>query len=379
MRSNLMLALACGLAVMGLAACDGGSDPKDDGGACARTCAAHADCPRGSYCDPDGCCRTGCAFDQDCAEGVCNPETHQCEAGDGGQTGDDGGQTGDDGGQTGDDGGQTGDDGGQTGDDGGQGEDQECLPTHDRPLGAACECHEQCVPEYPTCFADVLNDPGPLYCTLSFQSQDCSGQVCPAGYQCNDFYLQADPPQPPFCQKCLGGPRALGESCLCDSDCGAAAPACFRDVTASEETPASCTILGCTTGEQDDCPGTFECSASLDFQTQAVIYYCKACNPGDHSLADGTECGCHKDCPVGSICTKPLLSQDPKRCSACLGGEPRGFGAACQCDSDCGLDFPTCLVNSKYCSKLGCTGDQDCPPEGHCKDLWGFASFCEKD
>ncbi len=355
--------------------CSAGSGGEDDAGVCARTCADHDECARGQYCDAQGCCQAGCAFDQDCDTGRCDPASHTCvDATDGG----DGAQGGDDGAQAGDDGAQGEDDGAQAGDDGAQAGDQDCQPTHDKPLGAECACDDECVPEAPFCFADVMNDSGPLYCTISFATQSCEGQTCPQGYQCNDFYVQADPPQPPFCQKCLGGPLDMGASCLCDSDCGPAAPECFKDLLVEEGT-AVCTITGCTTGAADDCPDPYECTGSFDMQSQATTYYCKACDPGDHSLADGAECGCHKDCAINSICTKDLLSQDPKTCVACLGGEPRPFGETCACDADCGPDYPTCLVTSKYCSKLSCTGDQDCPPEGHCKDVFGIFTFCEKD
>ena len=365
------LTLSALLCLGGLTGCSSGGGGDDDSGTCARGCSAHADCARGQYCSEEGCCLAGCAFDQDCDGAHCDLATHACTGGPDGSQDD-----GEDGSQGGDDGGQGGDDGGQTTDGGG---DQDCPATHDQPLGAECACNDECVAEAPYCFADVMNDSGPLYCTISFATQSCEGQTCPAGYQCNDFYVQADPPQPPFCQKCLGGPLALGQTCLCDSDCAPEAPDCFKDLMAAEGTTATCTLTGCTTGAADSCPGTFECTASFDMQAQTTTYYCKACSPGDHSLADGAECGCNKDCLENSICTKDLLSQDPKTCVACLGGAPRPFGETCACDADCGPDYPTCLVSSDYCSKLSCTGDQDCPPEGHCKDVLGIFTFCEKD
>ncbi len=366
------------LTAMGLTLLLGGCSTSDRGGGddmgpCqgGTVCSAHEDCPRGQYCAPSDCCLDGCAFDADCEQGErCDLDSHSCVTGDGGGPDGDGGQ--DDGGQ--DDGGQ--DDGGQ--DDGGQddggGGDQECPETHDRTLGQDCECDGQCAAEAPFCFADLINDPGPTYCTIP----DCTAGSCPAGYLCNDFYTQADPPQPAFCQKCLGGPVDMGGDCLCDSDCDAAAPDCFKDLVDENATPA-CTITNCTVGDGDECPGTYECTVSFDMQGQAAVNYCKACDPGDGSLAPGAECGCNKDCAGDAICYKDPFGQDPRVCVECLGGAPRDFGETCQCANDCNEDFPVCLPSGRYCSVYGCTEDPTLCPEGvACQDVFGLFSFCQR-
>lgn len=359
----IMTAMGLTLSLGGCSTSDRGGG--DDVGPCqgGTVCSAHEDCPRGQYCAPSDCCLDGCAFDEDCEAGErCDLDTHTCVTG-----GQDGGP--DDGGQQ--DGGQQ--DGGQQ--DGGQqdgGGDQECPETHDRTLGQDCECDGQCAPEAPFCFADLMNDPGPTYCTIP----DCTAGSCPESYLCNDFYTQADPPQPAFCQKCLGGPVDMGGDCLCDSDCDPAAPDCFKDLVDENATPA-CTITNCTVGDGDECPGTYECSVSFDMAGQAAVNYCKACDPGDHSLAEGAECGCTLDCPVGAVCTTDSL-QNPKTCVMCLGGEPRGFGEDCECDSDCGPEFPNCLPSGGYCSIFGCAEDPNLCPEGAtCQDMYIF-SFCKR-
>jgi hypothetical protein len=336
-------------------------------------CTTHDQCPRKYYCAEDGTCEPGCVTDADCDSGTCNLDTHACE---GGET-DGGTDAGSDEGTRPDTGRDAGSDPGSA-DPGTAADQDECQPTHDKPLGEACDCDDECAPDNPFCFADVLNDSGPLYCTIP----NCTQGSCPAGYECNDFYVNADPPQPPFCQKCLGGPRSMGEECLCDSDCDAAsAPDCFKDIS-DEAALALCTITGCTVGEGDECPGVYECSVSFDITNQEnpVTNFCKECDPGDHSIQEGQECGCNKDCVAGAICTKDLLSEEPKTCRMCLGGEPRGFGEECTCDTDCGEEFPVCLINSKYCSVTGCVDNPAlCPAGSHCRDLWGFYSFCEKD
>ena len=346
-------------------------------------CSGPADCPSGQYC-ASGCCLLGCDEDSDCRQGsFCDVDSHHCSSSDGippvdGSGGGDQADAGADGGS--DSGADTGGDAGADlpGDPGGG--DGECQPTHDHQLGQSCNCDDECAPEAPFCFADVMNDPGPLYCTIP----NCTAGSCPQDYQCNDFYVNADPPQPPFCQKCLGGqPRGLGETCLCDSDCGPDAPDCFRDITDAAEPPAICTITGCTVGEGDQCPGSYECSVSMDMSNQdnPVVNFCKPCDPGDGSLPEGAECTCNKDCAGNAICTKDIGSEEPRRCVACLGGEPRGFGETCECDSDCGPDFPTCLVNSNYCSILGCLDDPNivCPNGSTCQDVFGMFSYCKKN
>lgn len=375
--ANWMRLLAWGVG-LSLLACNSGSGDGDDAGPCkgGTVCEEHADCNRGEYCAASGCCLAGCAFDEDCATGeVCDPETHGCVAdhSDGGPDDggvDDGGV--DDGGV--DDGGV--DDGGV--DDGGAdaGGDAECVATHDRALGEACECDGQCVAEAPYCFADVMNDPGPTYCTIP----DCSAGTCPADYECNDFYTQADPPQPAFCQRCLGGERALGEDCLCDGDCGPEAPDCFKDLTGADEAAMPlCTITGCATGAADDCPAGTECKVSFDMASGESVQYCKLCDPGDHSLAAGEPCGCNIDCVEGAVCHKDPFGQDPAVCVECLGGEPRGFGEDCQCDADCVAEFPVCLPSNRYCSVYGCTEDPGLCPEGAtCQDVFGMFSFCKR-
>jgi hypothetical protein len=381
------------LAAAGFCSCSGGGNGNPDTGNCAKTCATTAECPRDQYC-AGTCCQAGCGADADCQSGKCNLDTHQCEnLADGGDDGgaDQGGADQGGGGQGGGDqgGGDQGggDQGGGDqggGDQGGgdQGGDVECPATHDKVLGETCECNEQCVADTPYCFADVLNDGRGLYCTISFSSADCTGQVCPENYSCNDFYVAADPPQPPFCAQCVGGtPKPIGEACLCPTDCAPEAPDCFKDPANDSATQGSCTIKGCTYGEGDNCPGIFECAASIDMTNQQnpIIYYCKACSPADHSLAEGTLCGCNKDCVTGAMCMKESLQGD-KKCIMCLGGTPRGFGETCKCDSDCGTDFPTCLgLTTKYCTILNCLNDPSiCPAGSTCYDFYGFVNFCRK-
>jgi hypothetical protein len=346
-----------------------------------KTCVGHDDCGSGEYCADSGKCESGCVSDADCQDGTCNLDTHQCESGqdDGG---DDGGTDG--GTDAGTDGGA--DQGSDPGSDQGPGDtagDQdECDPTHDKLMGEACDCDDECVAEAPFCFADVMNDTGPLYCTIP----DCTADSCPENYQCNDFYVNADPPQPPFCQKCLGGdPREMGIECLCDSDCAASAPDCFKDLLDGDEPPATCTTVGCTIGEGDQCPGLSECSGSIDMADPNLgVTYCKMCDPGDGSLAVGTECGCNKDCTGHetneAICTSDSL-QDPTVCVACLGGTPRGFGETCACNIDCAEEYPTCLLTNNYCSILGCLDDPniECPQGSTCTDVYGIFSYCKKD
>ncbi len=348
---------------------------------CSQSCEKADDCTAGQYCSEQGCCETGCASNADCPDSICNLVTHQCQGSsyDGDDGGEDGGQDGgsDAGADKVADNGSDPGPGDQAADTGGG--DAECLATHDRQLGEACDCDDECLADYPFCFADVMNDSGPLYCTV----RDCTAGSCPTGYLCNDFYTNADPPQPPFCQKCLGGnPRGMGEECLCDTDCGQDAPDCFKDIT-DDTALAMCTITGCTIGDGDQCPGSYECSLSIDMtqQNNPVINFCKACDPGDHSLAEGAECGCNKDCVSGAICTKDIGSQDPKKCVMCLGGDPRGFGEACECNSDCGTDYPVCLTNNNYCSILGCLDDPniECPTGSTCTDVFGVFSYCKKD
>ena len=146
------------LSVLGVS-CSGGSNDNPDSSTCERSCATSDECPRDSYCD-QSCCKPGCATDADCEPETCNTETHQCTgAGDGGPDG--GGDGGD----------AAGDPGG--GDQGGDAAtDNDCPQTHDKVLGQECECDGQCVPESPYCFADILNDTGPLYCTI----RDCTTQ-----------------------------------------------------------------------------------------------------------------------------------------------------------------------------------------------------------
>ncbi len=371
-------ALVTNMAFLLLTGCSSESATGDDVGPCkgGTVCEADDDCNRGEYCASSGCCLDGCAFDQDCADGeTCDTDEHVCVT-----SKDDGGadDAGSDGGGS-DDGGS--DDDGGVGDDGGAGDadeaagDGQCPETHDKTMGQECECDGQCVAEAPFCFADVMNDPGPTYCTIP----DCTPGSCPDGYLCNDFYTQADPPQPAFCQKCLGGEHAMGEDCLCDSDCSADAPDCFKDLVTQGDASPSCTITDCTVGEGDECPGTWECTISVDMQSGTSINYCKPCDPGDHSLQEGQECGCNKDCVDGAVCHKDPFSQDPATCVMCLGGAPRGFGEDCQCDEDCSVDFPTCLPSGRYCSVLGCTENPDLCPEGvECKDVFGLFSFCKK-
>jgi hypothetical protein len=248
-------------------------------------------------------------------------------------------------------------------------------------LGESCLCDADCGQNYAYCFKEFLLDNGDTYCTIA----DCtvSPDSCPENYRCNDFYTVADPPQPPFCQKCLGGsPLEIGQDCLCDSDCGSTAPDCFKDITDPVDPPASCTIRNCTVGEGDQCPTGFECSNSIDMTNQEnpMTTFCKYCDPGDGSIAEGGECGCNIDCAGNAICPVNLFSEEPRTCQLCLGGTPRGFGETCECDSDCGSEFPFCLVTNKYCSVLDCMNDPGMCPEGStCKDVFGMFSFCEKN
>ncbi|MBW1807644.1 MAG: hypothetical protein JRJ87_05570 [Deltaproteobacteria bacterium] len=355
MRKLFMLAILP--AVVCVYACSSSND---------NSCVSNADCPRNQYCAASGLCEAGCVSDADCPDGTCNLSTHQC------QTADDGGPDGD--------GGTDG--GGDTGNDPGPGDqaaDQgECQATHDKQMGVPCDCDDECAPAAPFCFADIMNDSGPLYCTI----RDCTAGSCPANYECNDFYTTADPPQPPFCQKCLGGtPRDIDAECKCDSDCGDDAPVCFKNI-ADETAPAMCTITGCAIGAGDTCPGIHECWMSFDMaDPDLVVNFCKICDPGDGSLAEGTECGCNKDCAGEAICTKDIGSEDPMKCVVCLGGTPRGFGEACECDVDCGVDYPKCLINNNYCSVLNCLDDPNitCPEDSHCEDFYGIFSYCMKD
>lgn len=365
------------LASLVLTGCSSGSENGDDVGPCkgGTVCETADDCNRGQYCASSGCCIDGCAFDDDCSDGkICDTESHTCVPKDDGGKQDDAGV--DDGSV--DDGGQSDGNVQDAGIDAGTDEspaDGQCPETHDKTLGEECECDGQCVAEAPFCFADVMNDPGPTYCTIP----DCTDGSCPEGYLCNDFYTQADPPQPAFCQKCLGGEHALGEDCLCDTDCGADAPDCFKDLVSQGEGNPSCTITDCTVGDGDQCPGTWECAISVDMQSGSSVNYCKPCDPGDHSIQEGGECGCNKDCVDGAVCHKDPFSQDPATCVMCLGGEPRGFGEDCQCDEDCVAEFPICLPSGRYCSVLGCTENPDLCPEGvECKDFYGLFSFCKK-
>ncbi len=357
-------------------ACSSDSNNEDtDAGACS-VCEAHGDCNRGEYCDDEGCCQLGCAYDDDCTDGVCNVNTHECESGstDGGTDagGEDAGVE-DAGGED-----AGGEDAG--GEDAGGGDeapsaDSDCPATFDKALGEDCVCDDECLPANPFCFADLLTDSGSMYCTIP----DCTADSCPENYECNDFYTQADPPQPPFCQRCLGGVHAIGEDCLCDSDCDASAPDCFKNLP-DDTAVAVCTVVDCTVGEGDECPGTYECTASIDMSDESMmVTFCQACDPGDHSLAEAAVCGCHKDCAVDAQCQRDGWQGD-KMCITCLGGDARTFGETCICNSDCGVDFPTCLVSSKYCSILGCNEDSSiCPVGSHCKDFFGIVSFCEID
>lgn len=358
--------IAIGLMVCALAAAGCSSKERE---ACEQACERHADCADGTYCNDEGCCVAGCATDEDCPGGRCDRETHTCAG-----TEDGGQDAGTDGGTD-----AGGDAGADPGTDAASGDQDECNPGEDKGLGEPCDCDEECAADNPFCFADLINDTGPTYCTIP----DCTAGSCPAGYQCNDFYVNADPPQPPFCQKCLGGePRPMGAECLCDSDCAPDAPDCFKDLTDESEPPARCTIVGCTVGEGDECPGTFECRNSLDMENESlVVTFCKPCDPGDGTLSEGQECGCNKDCAGDAICTKDIGSEEPMRCVTCLGGEPRGFGEACECDSDCNEEWPTCLVNNNYCSILGCAEDPNitCPENATCEDVFGVFSYCKKN
>lgn len=241
--------------------------------------------------------------------------------------------------------------------DGGSFENPLCLANGDgsRTFGEDCGCNADCAADAPRCARNLLVDlEGPSYCTI-----DCPQSGCPAGYAC----LEGFGPVEPFCQRCASpepGGLELGQSCVCDRDCGSMQIDGGQTGLVCRD--GLCAVTQCVPVIDRGCPEDHACELR---GAETVCIACIAESPRD----DGEACGCRRDCASGLVCAEgtcrtpcegdedcgpdeacdvPLVGEglcapEPEDCDADGGA---GLGDLCSCNADCASDAPVCVRQS---------------------------------